>query len=94
MSGHNKWAQIKHKKATSDAKRGKLFSKLAREIAIASQLGSSMQETNPRLRAATDRAHSAGVPKQNIERAITRGTGDAKIYQWRSFSMKQPDRMD
>lgn len=80
MSGHSKWAQIKHKKATTDQKRGILFSKISREITIAARGGSSDPATNQRLRAAVERARSFGIPKENIERAIERasGTGSAE----------------
>lgn len=75
MSGHSKWAQIKHKKAKEDAKRGNLFTKLIREITIAARNGGD-PSTNPKLRHAIDEAKTAGMPKENIERAIKRGTGE------------------
>jgi YebC/PmpR family DNA-binding regulatory protein len=78
MSGHSKWSTIKHKKAAEDAKRGKLFTRLAREIAIAAREGGGDPEMNFRLRLAVDKAKSANMPKDNIERAIKRGTGELK----------------
>ncbi|OGZ95887.1 MAG: hypothetical protein A2847_01915 [Candidatus Sungbacteria bacterium RIFCSPHIGHO2_01_FULL_50_25] len=77
MSGHSKWAQIKHKKATTDQKRGILFSKIAREITVAARAGSVDPATNQRLRAAIERARSFGIPKENVERAIERASGAA-----------------
>jgi YebC/PmpR family DNA-binding regulatory protein len=76
MSGHSKWANIKHRKAAADAKKGKLFSNLSKEIIIAAKQGGGNPETNPRLRAAIERAREANMPKENIERAIKRGTGE------------------
>ena len=78
MSGHSKWSTIKHKKAATDAKRGKLFTRLAREIAVAAREGGSSLDTNFNLRLAVDRAKSANMPKDNIERAVKRGTGELK----------------
>ena len=77
MSGHSKWSTIKHKKAAQDAKRGKLFTRLAREITIAARSGGD-PETNFSLRLAVDKAKAANMPKDNIERAIKRGTGELK----------------
>ena len=76
MSGHSKWAGIKHRKAAQDAKRGRLFTKLIREITIAAREGGGNPETNPRLRTAIDRARDANMPQDNIEKAIKRGTGE------------------
>ncbi|MEJ2664415.1 MAG: YebC/PmpR family DNA-binding transcriptional regulator [Spirochaetia bacterium] len=76
MSGHSKWASIKHKKGAADAKRGKLFTKIIKEIIIAARLGGGDLEANPRLRTAVLKAKSANMPKDNIERAIKKGTGD------------------
>jgi len=76
MSGHNKWSTIKHKKGAADAKRGKLFSKLIKEITIAAREGGGDVEGNPRLRTAVTTARAANMPKDNIERAIKRGTGE------------------
>lgn len=78
MSGHSKWSTIKHKKAALDAKRGKLFTRLAREITIAAREGGGNSETNFSLRLAVDKAKAANMPKDNIERAIKRGTGELK----------------
>lgn len=76
MSGHNKWSTIKHKKGAADAKRGKMFSKLIKEITIAARMGGGDPEGNPRLRTAVNTARAANMPKDNIERAIKRGTGE------------------
>lgn len=76
MSGHSHWATIKHKKGAIDAKRGKLFSKLSRAIIIAARHGGGDPETNLKLRYAIDKARSVSMPKDNIERAVKRGTGD------------------
>ena len=76
MAGHSKWANIRHKKAAQDAKRGKIFTKLAREITVAAREGGGDPEKNPRLRAAIERARKFNMPKENIERAIKRGTGE------------------
>jgi YebC/PmpR family DNA-binding regulatory protein len=78
MSGHSKWSTIKHKKAAEDAKRGKLFTRLAREIVIAAREGGGDPDTNFNLRLAVDKAKAANMPKDNIERAIKRGTGELK----------------
>lgn len=76
MSGHNKWSTIKHKKGAADAKRGKMFSKLIKEITIAARMGGGDIDGNPRLRTAVNTARNANMPKENIERAIKRGTGE------------------
>ncbi len=76
MSGHNKWSKIKHIKAKEDAKKGKVFSKFAHEIAIAARDGGGDPNMNPRLRQAIDSAKSQSMPKDNIDRAIKKGTGD------------------
>jgi YebC/PmpR family DNA-binding regulatory protein len=76
MSGHNKWSTIKHKKGAADAKRGKLFSKLIKEITISARVGGGDADGNPRLRTAVLTARAANMPKDNIERAIKRGTGE------------------
>ena len=75
MAGHSKWANIKHRKAAQDAKRGRLWSKLIREITVAARLGGGSIADNPRLRAASDAALAANVPKDTIDRAIQRGAG-------------------
>lgn len=76
MSGHSKWSTIKHKKAATDAKRGKLFTRLTKEITIAARERGGDPEFNPRLRLAIDNAKEANMPKDNIERAVKRGTGE------------------
>jgi len=76
MAGHSKWANIKHKKAAADAKRGKVFTRLIKEITVAAKLGGGDANSNPRLRLAVDKAQEQNMPKDNIERAIKRGTGD------------------
>lgn len=75
MAGHSHWKQVKHKKGTADAKRGQLFSKLVKEITIAAREGGASPESNARLRSAMERARSAGLPKDNMERAISRAAG-------------------
>ncbi len=75
MAGHSKWANIKHRKSTNDAKRGKLFGKLVKEITMAAKQGGAIPESNPRLRLALQQAKSANLPKENIERAVKRGSG-------------------
>lgn len=76
MSGHSKWASIKHKKGAMDAKRGKLFSKLIREINVAARLGGGDPDANPRLRTIIAKAKEANMPADNIKRAIQKGTGE------------------
>lgn len=76
MSGHNKWAKIKHKKAGTDAQRGKLFSRIIKEIAIAARNGGGDMNGNPRLRLAVQNAKNANMPADNIKRAVQRGTGE------------------
>jgi YebC/PmpR family DNA-binding regulatory protein len=76
MSGHSKWAGIKHKKAAQDAKRGRIFTKIIREITVASREGGGNPDTNPRLRTAIDRAKEANMPSDNIDKAVKRGTGE------------------
>ena len=75
MSGHSKWATIKHKKAATDAKRGKAFTKIIRELSIAARSGGADPDSNPRLRTAIQAAKNENMPNDNIERAILRGTG-------------------
>ncbi|MBU0463216.1 MAG: YebC/PmpR family DNA-binding transcriptional regulator [Proteobacteria bacterium] len=76
MSGHSKWATIKHKKGATDAKRGKIFTKIIKEITVAARMGGGDPETNPRLRSALISARSENMPKDTFERAIKKGTGD------------------
>lgn len=76
MAGHSKWANIQHRKKAQDAKRGKLFTRLIREITIAARMGGSDANANPRLRLAVDKALGANMPKDTLERAIKRGAGE------------------
>lgn len=75
MAGHSKWANIKHKKAATDAKRGKIWTRLIKEITVGARLGGPDIATNPRLRLAVDKAADANMPKENVTRAIQRGSG-------------------
>lgn len=75
MAGHSKWANIKHKKERADAKRGKIFTRLIKEITVAAKMGGADIDSNPRLRLAVDKAWDANMPKDNIQRAIDRGAG-------------------
>lgn len=76
MSGHSKWASIKHKKASTDAKRGKVFTKIVKEISIAARVGGGDPLGNPRLRTAIDKAKEVNMPADNIKRAVMKGTGE------------------
>lgn len=76
MSGHSKWSSIKHKKGAADAKRGKIFSRLIKEVTVAARLGGGDPDGNPRLRTAIAAAKAENMPKENIERAIKKGTGE------------------
>ena len=76
MSGHNKWSTIKHKKGAADAKRGKIFTRILKEMTVAARMGGGDPAANPRLRAAIAEAKANNMPKDNIERAIKRGTGE------------------
>jgi YebC/PmpR family DNA-binding regulatory protein len=76
MSGHSKWSTIKHKKGAADAKRGKVFTKILKEITVAARLGGGDVGANPRLRLAVDQAKGSNMPKDNWERAIKKGTGE------------------
>ena len=76
MAGHSKWANIKHKKAATDAKRGKIFTRLIREITVSAKLGGSDISTNPRLRLAVDKAAANNMPKDTVDRAAKRGAGE------------------
>ncbi|RKX79673.1 MAG: YebC/PmpR family DNA-binding transcriptional regulator [Spirochaetes bacterium] len=82
MSGHSKWSSIKHKKSAVDAKRGRLFTKLIREITVAARIGGGDPESNPRLRTAVLKAKEANMPKENIDRAIKKGTGELEGEQF------------
>ncbi len=85
MSGHSKWSSIKHKKAKKDAQRGAIFSKLSRKLAIEARTGGD-PETNPALRLAIDMAQEVGMPKDNIQRAIQRGTGEMPGVSYAAFN--------
>ena len=76
MAGHSKWKNIQHRKGAQDAKRGKMFTKLAKEITVAAKMGGGDPDGNPRLRAAIIKARSQSMPKDNIDRAVKKGTGD------------------
>ncbi len=76
MAGHSKWANIKHRKAAADAKKGKITTRLVKEITIAAKMGGGDINSNPRLRLATEKARENNVPKDNVDRAIKRGTGE------------------
>ena len=88
MSGHSKWATIKHKKAATDAKRGNLFTKLIREITVAAKNGGGDTITNVRLRTAVDRAKQSSMPQDNIDRAIKKGTGELEGVTYEEFSIE------
>jgi len=89
MSGHSKWANIKHRKAAQDARRGKVFTNLAREITVAARSGGDDPQFNFRLRLAIDRAKAANMPNDTIERAIKRGTGGgSKALNWKTLRMR------
>jgi YebC/PmpR family DNA-binding regulatory protein len=82
MSGHSKWSTIKHKKGAADAKRGKVFTRIIKEMTVAARLGGGDIEGNPRLRSAVAEAKASNMPKDNIERAIKRGTGELDGLQY------------
>ena len=86
MSGHSKWASIKHKKAATDAKRGKIFTRLIKEIMIAAKDGGGDPESNPKLRTAVDSAKSVNMPNDNIKKAILRGTGELEGVNYEDIS--------
>ena len=79
MSGHSKWSTIKHKKALKDARRGKLFTKLIKDLTIAARIGGSELSSNPRLRTALAAAKAASMPNDTIDRAIKKGAGSLKV---------------
>ena len=93
MSGHNKWASIKHKKGAMDAKRGKIFTKIIRELTVASKLGGSDPDMNPRLRAGVTKAKEANMPNDNIDKAIKRGAGELEgvNYEEKTYEGYGPD---
>jgi len=76
MAGHSKWANIKHRKGAQDAKRGKVFTKIIKELTVAARICGGDPDANPRLRTAIDKAKQANMPKDNVDRAIKKGTGD------------------
>lgn len=83
MAGHSKWANTKHRKAAQDAKRGKIFTKIIRELVTAARLGGGDPGANPRLRAAIDKALSNNMTRDTLNRAIARGVGVMKITIWK-----------
>ena len=86
MSGHSKWAQIKHKKAHTDAKRGKIFTKIVKEISVAARIGGGDPSGNPRLRLAIEKAKEVNMPHDNIKRAIMKGTGELPGMSYEEFT--------
>lgn len=88
MSGHSKWSQIKHKKALSDAKKGKIFSKMARQISVAARARGGDPETNPALRMLIDKARSFNMPQENIERAAKKGAGELEGQKFEEFTLE------
>jgi len=88
MSGHSKWSQIKHKKAITDIKKGKVFSKLVRLISIATRIKGKDPEANPTLRTLIDKAHSLNMPLENIDRAIAKGSGELEGSQIEEFTLE------
>ena len=88
MSGHSKWATIKHKKGALDAKRGKIFTRLIKEIGIAAKNGGGDPDTNPRLRTAILAAKAENMPADNIKRAIQRGTGELRALPTKEFTLE------
>jgi YebC/PmpR family DNA-binding regulatory protein len=86
MSGHSKWSSIKHKKGAADAKRGKVFTKLIKELSVAARLGGKDADSNPRLRTAVAAAKAENMPKENIERAIKKGTGELEGVTYEEFT--------
>lgn len=92
MSGHSKWATIKHKKGAADAKRGQMFTKLIKEISIAARMGGGDVEGNPRLRTAILKARAANMPKDNVDRAIKKGTGELEgsVYEELTYEAYAP----
>ncbi|HVE72236.1 MAG TPA: YebC/PmpR family DNA-binding transcriptional regulator [Thermoanaerobaculia bacterium] len=86
MSGHSKWSTIKHKKGAADAKRGKIFTRILKEMTVAARLGGGDPAGNPRLRVAVAEAKASNMPKDNIERAIKRGTGEIEGVQYEELT--------
>ncbi len=85
MSGHSKWSQIKHKKAHTDAKRGKVFTKIVKEISIAARIGGGDPDGNPRLRAVIEKAKEVNMPHDNVKKAIMKGTGELPGVNYEEF---------
>jgi YebC/PmpR family DNA-binding regulatory protein len=85
VSGHSKWSQIKHKKAHTDAKRGKVFTKIVKEISIAARLGGGDPDGNPRLRAVIEKAKEVNMPHDNVKKAIMKGTGELPGVNYEEF---------
>src|SRR5882724_3721634 len=88
MSGHSKWHSIKHKKGALDAKRGKIFTKIIREMSIAARIGGGDPASNPRLRTAVDKAKSVNMPADNIKRAIQKGTGELEGASYEEITLE------
>jgi YebC/PmpR family DNA-binding regulatory protein len=88
MSGHSKWASIKHKKGALDAKRGKIFTKIIREMSIAARIGGGDAASNPRLRTAVEKAKSVNMPADNIKRAIQKGTGELEGTMYEEITLE------
>ncbi len=88
MSGHSKWHTIKHKKGALDAKRGKVFTKLIREMTIAARIGGGNTDMNPRLRTVVDKAKAANMPADNVKRAIQKGTGDLEGVNYEDLTLE------
>jgi len=88
MSGHSKWASIKHKKGALDAKRGKIFTKIIREMSIAARIGGGDLGSNPRLRTAVEKAKSVNMPADNIKRAIQKGTGELEGTSYEDITLE------
>jgi YebC/PmpR family DNA-binding regulatory protein len=85
VAGHSKWAQIKHKKASTDAKRGKVFTKIVKEIAVSARIGGGDPTGNPRLRTAIEKAKEVNMPGENIKRAVMKGTGELPGVSYEEF---------
>ena len=88
MSGHSKWATIKHKKGAADAKRGRVFSKIIKELTVAARIGGSDPDCNPRLRTVIDSAKSANMPNDNIQRAIKKGSGELEGVRYEEMNIE------
>ncbi len=88
MSGHNKWSKIKHKKGAADAKKGKIYTKLIKELTIAAKIGGGDPDGNPRLRTAIAAARAENMPNDNVDRAIKKGTGELEGVSYEEFSLE------